>query len=210
MNDYLNLASFTPLTEALGPGKRAAVWVQSCPFHCPGCIVPEWQESKINALIPIRTLAEWILSSPGINGITISGGEPMAQAEVLSSLLTELKQYRDLDVICFSGYTIEQLIKNIPAQPAIGQLLDQVDVLIDSPYIKKLDDNRGLRGSSNQRIHHLTHRLSFFDFENTPRSAELQFFNGEMLLAGVPPYGILTAFNEIKKQINRSLMPVEV
>jgi anaerobic ribonucleoside-triphosphate reductase activating protein len=197
----LNLASFTPLTQSLGPGNRAALWVQGCPFSCPGCIVPEWQVKRENILVSVNEVSQQILSSPAISGITISGGEPMLQVEALSFLLTEIKKQRDLNVICFTGFTLEVLIKKMADTPAIGSFLEQLDVLIDGPYIRQLDDNRGLRGSSNQRIHHLTDRLSCFDFESAPRTAEFQFTNGDLLLAGVPPYGLLPVFEEISQKI---------
>jgi anaerobic ribonucleoside-triphosphate reductase activating protein len=200
----LNIASFTPLTQSLGPGKRAALWVQGCPIHCPGCIVPEWQENRMNTLFPVPEISQMILSAPAISGLTLSGGEPTLQAEALAALLNDVKKQRDLNVICYSGFTLEVLIKRIADVPAIGQLLEQLDVLIDGPYVRKLDDNRGLRGSSNQRIHYLTERLKYFDFESAPRQAEFQFVNGDLLLAGVPPLGVLPAFEELARNVKKS------
>ena len=107
----------------------------------------------------------------------------------------------------FQRVSLENLIKQIPEHPEIGTLLDQLDVLIDGPYIHKLDDNKGLRGSSNQRIHYLTNRLSGFDFETTPRTAEFQIRDGEMIMAGVPPTGILTAFESVSNQILTTFSP---
>ena len=57
--------------------------------------------------------------------------------------------------------------------PGIADLLDQVDVLIDGPYIERMNDNRGLRGSRNQKIHHLTERLTEYNLEDQNRQAEI-------------------------------------
>ena len=66
-----------------------------------------------------------------------------------------------------------------------------MDVLIDGPYDEKKNDNRGMRGSSNQRILHLTERLKAYDFQNQPRQTEIHLSDGEMLFVGVPPRGVI-------------------
>ncbi|RME67683.1 MAG: 4Fe-4S cluster-binding domain-containing protein, partial [Nitrospirae bacterium] len=33
----LNLADIVECTEAEGPGRRFALWVQGCPIRCQGC-----------------------------------------------------------------------------------------------------------------------------------------------------------------------------
>jgi anaerobic ribonucleoside-triphosphate reductase activating protein len=41
----INLFRYHAPVEVLGPGKRAVIWVQGCPFGCSGCIVPEsWSD----------------------------------------------------------------------------------------------------------------------------------------------------------------------
>ena len=192
--DSINLAAFLPQTFALGPGSRAALWVQGCPFQCPGCISPEWQSESPHQSLKVNQIVEWITNTPSISGLTISGGEPFQQAGPLSLLISKIKLTRDLNIIVYSGYTLEQLIKRIPHSPEIGLLLDQIDVLIDGPYQNNLDDNKGLRGSSNQRVHHITTRLSGFDFNNTPRTVEFHIQNNSIVLAGIPPAGILQLF----------------
>jgi len=197
---FINLASFISKTESLGPGQRAVIWVQGCPFRCAGCIVPEWQKDIPNQKVAVETLAGWILESPGISGLTISGGEPLLQAKALVQLIRLVRQQRNLDVISYTGYTFGQLLNRIPLFPEIGEYLDSIDVLIDGLYIRSMDDNRGLRGSSNQRIHFLTPRLASFDFENTPRRVDFFIQNHELTLAGIPPHGLLEIFSEISQK----------
>ena len=82
----LNVAEICPATRTLGPGQRFVIWVQGCCFNCRGCISPDWiPQKQANLVDPVR-LANYILSIPSTEGLTISGGEPMLQAAALSEL----------------------------------------------------------------------------------------------------------------------------
>lgn len=143
-------------SRALGPGLRYVIWVQGCPFSCPHCETPEGRSFSPKILIEVDELAQDIISRPEIEGITISGGEPMVQAGILADLLKLVLVKRpELNVISYTGYQIEQLI----SKDAL-RFLSMLDVLIDGPYIHEKNDNLGLRGSSNQRVHFLTDRLA--------------------------------------------------
>jgi anaerobic ribonucleoside-triphosphate reductase activating protein len=187
----LNVAASCVGTKALGPGLRSVVWVQGCPFRCAGCISPQWIPDKENRLVAVDVLATELLADPDISGFTFSGGEPFLQAAGLAALISEARKQRDLTLICFTGYLLNDL-ESLAGNPGIWDLLSQIDVLIDGPYNKELNDNRGLRGSSNQKIHHLTDRLKNYDFENQPRNAEIYIRDGEMLFVGVPPRDMVT------------------
>ena len=114
MIDYkLNIASFVQQTRALGPGIRAGLWVQGCPFRCPGCIVPEWQVTKDNHLVPVNEIVESIIRNPAVSGLTISGGEPISQAKSLVNLIKQIKADKDINIISFSGFTLGQLINRM-------------------------------------------------------------------------------------------------
>lgn len=104
-------------------------------------------------LIPVSALAVEIALS-GMDGLTVSGGEPFLQAEALADLIDRIRARRDMGVIVYTGYTIEHLRQ----QPEARSLLERIDLLIDGPYIQALDDGRSLRGSSNQRVICLTER----------------------------------------------------
>ncbi len=182
---FLNVAATCRGTRALGPGYRYVVWVQGCPLHCPGCIASDWLAQRPARLISPQALAADILGNSEIEGLTLSGGEPSAQAAALAELCRLVRARRELNIICFSGYPLEHLLT--AADPAVGELLAEIDVLIDGPYQEKLNDNRGLRGSSNQRIHYLTSRLATFDFENHPRQMEVKVSSESVLFVGVPP-----------------------
>ncbi len=186
---FLNIAALCLSTQALGPGIRAAVWVQGCPFHCPGCIAPDWIPYKEARLVTPTKLAAELLSEPEVTGLTISGGEPMIQAICLSELVRIARSEKELDVICFTGYRYEQLIK-FPKETGVPDFLKEIDVLIDGPYIQALNTGIGLRGSENQNFIYLTDRLGFFDFQSTPRRLEINILENEILMVGIPPKSI--------------------
>jgi len=151
----LNVLQLCNGSRALGPGLRYIIWVQGCPFRCPYCETPEGQSYEPKNLININDLANDIISRKEIEGITISGGEPFEQANALTTLIRKVRQSRpELTVISYTGYRYEQLISD-SAKAYIAEL----DLLIDGPYIHELNDNNGIRGSSNQRLIFLTERL---------------------------------------------------
>ena len=190
---YLNVAHICPATRALGPGLRAVVWVQGCCFHCPGCIAPDWIPQRIVRLMTPEEVVSELLAHPEVTGLTFSGGEPMLQAAGLAAVARLARRQRDLSIICYTGFTLEQLHTHPPG-PGVEDLLEAIDVLIDGPYVEELNDQRGLRGSANQRIHYLTDRLHRFDFIHTPRRIEI-FLEGEhALLVGIPTSEQLAAF----------------
>lgn len=133
-----------------------------------------------------------------ITGLTFSGGEPMEQAGGLAALARLARLRKDLDLICFTGYRYERLLTN-PPNPGVRELLAEVDVLIDGPFVQALAATTGLRGSTNQRIFHLTTRLETFDFESSQRRVEMTIANGELALIGIPTPGMLAALEKASR-----------
>jgi anaerobic ribonucleoside-triphosphate reductase activating protein len=139
-------------------------------------------------LIPIEELAEEILAAQGIEGVTISGGEPFLQSAPLLSLLKTIRQRSDLSVIIYTGYYLKEL-KEL-GNPDIDEILGSfVDILIDGPFVAELNDGGSLRGSSNQEAHALTDR--YIDkisvlYGQPKRHFEIRFNGNEALLVGVP------------------------
>lgn len=197
----LNIANIAARTQALGPGMRAAVWVQGCPLNCPGCLAPNW----IPFVAAMRLRPEEVLEKldlDRITGMTFSGGEPIEQAAGLAALVRLARQKRDLDLICFTGYRYERLLKN-PPNAGVAELLAEVDVLIDGPFVQSLNDSVGLRGSSNQRVIHLTSRLKDHNFGSQRREVEINITNGELAFIGIPTPDILSAMERANADIER-------
>lgn len=206
----LNVAATRVGTGALGPGVRSALWVQGCPFHCAGCMSTDWIPFRPARRAEPRELAEELLADPRVGGLTFSGGEPMAQAAGLAEVARLAREMRDVSVICFTGHRLENL-RTRPPSLGVTELLGEVDVLIDGLYVAALDDGRGLRGSSNQRVHHLTgrHADDAYDFAGRPRTAEIAVTGPEALLIGVPPKGLVDAFDSAVDTVrDRASAPV--
>lgn len=204
----LNVAATRIGTEALGPGLRSVLWVQGCPFDCAGCMSPEWIPDRPARQAEPAALVAELLSDPRVDGLTFSGGEPMRQAAGLAEVARLARREREVSVICFTGYRLERL-RAAPPSPGVPALLAAVDVLIDGRYVAALDDGRGLRGSTNQRIHHLTRRLADcgYDFAHRPRTAEIAISGPEALLVGVPPNGLLAAFDRAVDSVRARTSP---
>jgi hypothetical protein len=83
----------------------------------------------------------------------------MQQAKGLLEFLKIIKTTKpDINIICFTGYRYQDLLRK-PLEERIGEFITYLDLLIDGPYIRRLNDNVGLRGSSNQKFYYLTDRL---------------------------------------------------
>lgn len=195
-SDYLLVYNWLPATAVLGPFSRFALWTQGCGRRCPGCLAAEAQSTEGGSLLRVEELCGLILASgPQIEGLTISGGEPFLQAAALCKLIKELRRQRDLGLILYSGFTLEQLQERREHRPT-QDLLSQIDLLIDGPYQTELDDGRALRGSANQRAIDLSGRYR----EHLPlygavgRHSEWRQAGGRTFLAGIPSPGALAAF----------------
>lgn len=144
-----------------GPGFRVTIWVSGCTHACPGCQNKHtWKYGKghkLDDMIPYHiTCKEKILNLIGdkhIDGVTISGGDPLDQsAQALKELAKFLsnikKRYPEKSIWLYTGYLIEDL-KNYPYK----EVIKNCDVIIDGPYVKeKRNITIPFRGSTNQRI----------------------------------------------------------
>ena len=126
----------------------------------------------------------------------------MEQAAGLAALVRLARQKKDLNLICFTGYRYERLLTN-PPNAGVRELLAEVDVLIDGPFIQSLNDSMGLRGSSNQRVIHLTTKLKDHDFETASRTIEITVRDGELAFVGIPTPGVLTALQMANVDVER-------
>lgn len=145
----LDLYKIIPQTEVEGPNKRFCIWVQGCKKHCVGCWAKETWEFGIGKNYSVEELFQLIKAQKDIEGVTFLGGEPFEQAENLSKLAQKVKEI-GLSVVCFTGYTIEELRNKNSS--AITALLENIDLLIDGGFEKEnFDLSRPWVGSSNQR-----------------------------------------------------------
>lgn len=134
-----------------GPGLRFAIFTQGCPHHCKGCHNPESQAFEGGYEKNIDELVEEIKANQIIQGVTLSGGEPLAQSEAVLVLARKLKA-EGFDLWLYSGYLYEQIIDG-SLGPAAQELLSVCDVLVDGPFVQDLHHYElTWKGSSNQRV----------------------------------------------------------
>lgn len=159
MKTLLNIHAIIPSSRVNGPGARVVVFFQGCGRSCPGCFNPETHSFEERELLSVDAIFER-LPDAAAEGLTVSGGEPFAQAEGLALLLKEARA-RSLSTVVYTGYAIEELNKDEAAREA----MKYVDVLVDGPFIEGDKEPTLLaRGSSNQGFHFLTDRYSKDDF----------------------------------------------
>lgn len=140
-----------------GKGFNVSFWTQYCPFHCKGCHNPETWSKDGGEIIEYNDLLDKILKAIKANGIirnfSILGGEPLCEENI--KLVTKLvkdikKEYPNILIFCWTGYTFKELISNFNNIP---EVLKYIDILIDGKFIlEQRDVSLYLRGSKNQNI----------------------------------------------------------
>jgi anaerobic ribonucleoside-triphosphate reductase activating protein len=182
----INLHSFLARSTENGPETRAVIWVQGCTLQCPGCFNPDTHDLGVRTLVSVEELADRILAIAGIEGITISGGEPFLQADALAALGSIL-QRQNLGIIVFSGFTLEQITQR--NDPEWNALVAVTDLLVDGPFIQSLTCNLPLRGSSNQQLHYLSERYKPYQESLTTGTSGVEVFidpSGQVVVTGFP------------------------
>jgi anaerobic ribonucleoside-triphosphate reductase activating protein len=149
----LRVAALWHASVIEGPGRRSVLQVQGCPIRCSlECAVPQTHSFDAGVVLPVDALVEALLDPIGAprDGVTVLGGEPMAQPSGLAALLRRLKS-RGVHTVVYTGDTLERLAAR--SDPAVRLALESTDLLIDGPYMPALADGAGeWRGSRNQRV----------------------------------------------------------
>ena len=154
MNDVLPLRLAGVIRESVvdGPGYRFVVFTQGCPHRCEGCHNPETHDFEAGYASDTGRILEAVRADGLLRGVTFSGGEPFCQAGALAHLARQVHEL-GLDVMCYTGYTFEQLTATPGEHPDWMALLRETDILVDGPFVlaeKSL--SLRFRGSKNQRI----------------------------------------------------------
>lgn len=176
-------------TTAEGPGHRFCIWVQGCSRHCPGCMAVHTWDSSAGTEMDTAEIICMIRKQKGLEGLTFLGGEPFEQAGALAEIACAVRK-DDLSVICFTGYTLEELQKDALTDGNIAQLLAEVDVLIDGAYEEaRRDFSRPWVGSANQRFIYLTGRYSAGEMEQRGNRLEIRIRkDGSILVNGMADF----------------------
>jgi anaerobic ribonucleoside-triphosphate reductase activating protein len=177
MTEVLRVHGFLARSRANGPGLRAVVWTQGCTLACPGCFNPlthaaaggdQWQPER---------LAQHIAGISGIEGVTLSGGEPLQQARPVERLISALV-HTNLSILLFTGYSLAEARRRAPAVLAL------VDVLIAGRFVASRPVGRALVGSANQRVHFLSDRYDAAALARVP-AAELTIRGDQVIATGI-------------------------
>lgn len=174
----INVNNIIKKSRCNGHGSRFTIWVQGCNRRCLNCFNPETQPHTPNRLIEAKTLINEVLSTPGIDGISLSGGEPLLQAGELAELAKAVKT-AGLSVIIFTGYA------EIPDTPEIKELMRYTDMVIAGEYDQTRPSAIPLIGSDNQRVINLTGRLPEPQDDDIPR-CEIISDGKNISLSGFP------------------------
>jgi anaerobic ribonucleoside-triphosphate reductase activating protein len=137
-----------------GPGRRSSVLLGGCDLACHGCWVPHLHPAEAGIPVPVERLADALLDAAyRRDGVSILGGEPFLQPDGLLALVRALRTRGCPHIVCYSGRTYDALRRRALTRPAIGHILDEIEVLIDGPYVEALAERAGAwTGSGNQRV----------------------------------------------------------
>lgn len=171
-------------TAVEGPGQRFCIWVQGCKKHCKGCFAKETWDFDSGEIYSVKELYSLIKAQDNIEGVTFLGGEPFEQAKELSKLSKMVKR-NNLSVLCFTGYTLEEL--KLKKDKYINDFLSNIDLLIDGGFEQEhFDLSRPWVGSSNQRFIFLTSRYCENDLKKYKNKIELHLdYDGRIEINGM-------------------------
>ena len=156
----MNICQIIKDDIANGMGIRLSLFVSGCTRKCRGCFNKEaWDFSygqKLDEAMLEEILAE--LRKPQYDGLTILGGEPFElsnQHGVKGLVKAVREQAPGKSIWAYTGCTYEDDLTPGGRRHTYDTdfILDNIDVLVDGPYIEGLRDlSLPFRGSSNQRI----------------------------------------------------------
>ena len=188
MEAVLQVAQIVPDTEAEGPGRRFAVWVQGCPMRCRECCNPQMLRFEGGEPMKVGDLVERALATEGIVGVSLLGGEPFAQAGGCAAFAAQVRA-KGLDVMVYTGFTLAELEeKRARAEAGVGALLDACDLLVDGRYERDLPEReRRWIGSTNQVMHFFSDRYRPDDPRmRAGNTVEIRLRKGELVVNGWP------------------------
>jgi anaerobic ribonucleoside-triphosphate reductase activating protein len=183
-----------PVT-VLGPGRRLGIWVQGCPLACRGCVSRDTWDPAAGHAVGVDVLAAcwWQAVADGAEGLTISGGEPLAQPSAMAALLAAADQVRRKvhgrtgppDILVYTGYELAEL------DPVQQAALEHVDAVITGRYDITRPTDLIWRGSANQQLLPRTElgRQRYARYvEHSPERSGMQLTvrDGALWFIGVP------------------------
>lgn len=179
----IRLHAYESCSYANGPGARAVIWLQGCTLACPGCYNPATHAPTGGVVVPVADLLGWLtVDLPRIEGVTLSGGEPLQQVPAVTVLAQALRP-TGRSLLIWTGYPWSA----VQRLPGIDALLPLVDVIIAGPYRADQRISVAMRGSANKAAIFLTNRYTEADLAATPTREVIVRPDGTVVLTGVNP-----------------------
>lgn len=134
-------------TSVDGPGLRTSIYLAGCKHQCEGCHNPQSWDFNAGQPMTIDEILE-VIERNGFN-VSLSGGDPMYMAEEAGELCRRIREELHKTVWCYTGFVWEAIV----AKPEFMPLIENIDVLVDGPFIlSRRDISLRFRGSGNQRV----------------------------------------------------------
>ena len=144
-----NIPSIETCGTVDGPGIRFVVFTQGCPMRCLYCHNPDsWEINGSQKMTPSQVIDKY----EGVKefckgGITVTGGEPLVQADFVTELFKLAKEKNIHTALDTSGILFDRKHKE-----KIDELLRYTDlVLLDIKHIDN-EEHKKLTGHSNKNI----------------------------------------------------------
>jgi len=175
-----------PRSLANGPGARYVIWCQGCTLGCPGCFNP--QTHPRTGAARTRTaedVADTVLAAAetaGLEGVTLTGGEPLEQPEPVSVFCDRIRARSDLGIIVLTGFTRREIEQDRARTRAAAA----ADMVIAGRYNARRHLGRGLRGSDNKAYWARTSRYRAEQFTEVPEVELIIAPDGSVTLTGLP------------------------
>lgn len=158
------------------------LWLQGCARRCRGCFNTGAWDPAGGKVVRVEVLARRLLAlARGVDGLSVSGGEPLLQVDALTDLLRSLRGKTDLSILIFTGFAWEE----VETIPGADGLLALVDVLVAGPYRRSEHVGCGLIGSANQTVHLLSRRHTLTEMEAVPQAELIIRSDGLLALSGI-------------------------
>lgn len=136
-----------------GDGVRVVIYFSGCLHNCKGCHNPSSHDFDSGQLFSEKIqdeIIDYILDTPFISGLTLSGGDPMySTKDIIPYIIKIRNKIKDISIWVYSGFTYEEIINDVE----MSKLLILCDVLVDGQFIlEQRDMTLAYKGSTNQRI----------------------------------------------------------
>lgn len=138
-------------------------------------------------MVDVEAMANEVLSTPGIEGLSMLGGEPFEQAPAVAQLCRAVKA-GGKTVVIFSGYTWAELQTKASVEAGVFDLLKTTDLLLDGRYdATRPELKRRWVGSTNQQWHFLTDAYQLQDARFWQgNTVEFRWERGQLTINGWP------------------------